>query len=366
MDSNYDADFIKGKLIIERKDFMVDLSFSLKNAGISVVFGPSGCGKTTLLRGIAGLEPKARGFLKVGKEDWLTESEQLPSHKRNVAYVFQEPRLFEHLTVRQNIEYGMNRAIGSSFSKKQASDLFTKVISTLELTTLLERKTIGLSGGEQQRVAIARAICTKPDLLLMDEPLSALDYQLKSQIIIFIKTLATEIDIPIIYVTHSTQELAQLADYVLLMDKGKCIDEGSVKELLFSGRLNVKSQDDYCNIVDGLVLNEDKRWHLTEVSIGTQSLWIKTNGCSVGSPIRLQVMASDISISLQDNASSAQNSLSATIVDFQDDTHPSTTLVTAKVDNVYLRTAVTKRAIDNLQLSTGSDVRLNVKTVAVL
>ena len=202
-------------LELARDGFRLAVALDLPSRGIIALFGPSGCGKTTLLRAIAGLEPDVRGYLEVAGQCWQGKGVSLPPHRRPRGYVFQEPSLFPHLSVRRNIEYGLRRLGG--FRNRGIPD---PVIELLGIGHLLGRQPAQLSGGEQQRVAIARAIALRPALLLLDEPLAALDEERKREVLPYLAGLQQELAIPMLYVTHSRDEVARLADRLVLMRSG--------------------------------------------------------------------------------------------------------------------------------------------------
>ncbi|MDR2112083.1 MAG: molybdenum ABC transporter ATP-binding protein, partial [Candidatus Accumulibacter sp.] len=198
-------------------NFTLEVDLRLPEKGVTAVFGPSGSGKTTLLRCVAGLERAPRGFLSVAGEVWQDEDKKRfwPTHKRPLGIVFQEASLFPHLSVRRNLEYGMKR-VGNAGSEE-----FDTMLALLGIRALLERDPGGLSGGERQRVAIARALLTRPRLLLMDEPLAALDLKRKLEILPYLEKLHDELSIPVLYVSHALDEVARLADYLVLIDAGR-------------------------------------------------------------------------------------------------------------------------------------------------
>lgn len=218
---------IDAQFIVQRQDFLLDINLSLPVNGITILLGPSGCGKTTFLRAIAGLEHHKNGALKVDGVIWQNKEVFLPTHKRPLGYVFQEPSLFSHLNVRKNIEYGITRR-----GKDGNHSSLDTAIKLLDITHLLDRKPNDLSGGERQRVAIARALAVTPQLLLMDEPLSSLDIGRRQEVLPYITTLNKELKIPIIYVTHSHEEAAKIADHIILLDQGKVVGTGDVNEML--------------------------------------------------------------------------------------------------------------------------------------
>ena len=194
---------IKAKFKINKANFNLDVNFSLPLSGITALYGESGSGKTTLLRAIAGLDKYDDSYLKIADDIWQDENKFIAPHNRDLAYVFQESSIFEHLDVEQNLQYGYKRI---ALNKRKIS--LEKAINFLDIKPLLKRKSFELSLGEKQRVAIARALVLSPKLLLMDEPLAALDFARKKKIMPYIASLNKELNIPIIYVSHSNDEVA--------------------------------------------------------------------------------------------------------------------------------------------------------------
>lgn len=217
---------IDARFEINRGSFKLDIDLSIPSNGVTSLFGPSGSGKTTLLRAIAGLEHHRKGFLKVGNTLWQGNGYFLPAHKRSIGYVFQEASLFPHLNVQKNLEYGFKR-IPEGCKKVSLAD----AVDLLGIHHLLERKPDTLSGGERQRVAIARALAASPELLLMDEPLAALDTESRLEILPYLESLSEEMKIPMIYVSHAVEETLRLADYFILLEAGQVIESGSAAEV---------------------------------------------------------------------------------------------------------------------------------------
>jgi molybdate transport system ATP-binding protein len=189
---------IEAHLTLSRRDFTLDVSLSLPARGVSALFGPSGCGKTTLLRALAGLE-RAHGRVALGSDVWQDDAQRrfVPTHRRPIGYVIQDAALFPHLDVRRNLDYGRQRI--AVHERRIALD---QVIDLLGIGHLLERRPDTLSGGERQRVAIARALATSPALLLMDEPLAALDARRKAEVLPYLDRLHAELGMPVLYVSH--------------------------------------------------------------------------------------------------------------------------------------------------------------------
>ena len=218
---------LEGIFKITKGSFKLDLKLKLPKQGVTVLFGPSGCGKTTLLRLISGLDKSANCKINFNGEVWQDQNTFLKPHQRPLAYVFQEGRLFRHLNARQNLEYGLHRT--PEASRKLDPQ---QVIALLELETLLDRQIASLSGGQKQRIALGRALLTSPELLLMDEPLSALDFAAKEKIFPFLQKVIRHFKIPVLYVTHAMDEMARLADHIALMDNGTINAFAAAEEIL--------------------------------------------------------------------------------------------------------------------------------------
>ncbi|HXN32002.1 MAG TPA: molybdenum ABC transporter ATP-binding protein, partial [Polyangiaceae bacterium] len=264
----------------------------LPDRGITALFGASGSGKTTCLRVLAGLE-RARGTIRVGGVCWQDDDRGLfvPTHGRAVGYVFQDPSLFPHLSVRGNLEYGRKR----SKSDRALADP-KAVVDLLGIDPLLERAPANLSGGESQRVAIARALLAGPRLLLMDEPLASQDLARKAEILPYIERLRDELSIPIIYVSHSLDEVARLASHVVLLDGGRTVASGPTNETLARLDLPMARLDDSGVVIDARVAEHDERDQLTRVDFGDGSLWVGRVNRPNGASVRVRVLARDVSL----------------------------------------------------------------------
>ncbi len=343
-------------------DFSLNVNMVLPGKGVSVIFGPSGCGKTTLLRCIAGLQ-EANGELTVAGDHWQSPKQSLPVHKRPLAYVFQETSLFPHLSVRRNLLYGYRR-----IPKKQRRIEPEQAIHWLGLEGLLERMPDRLSGGERQRVAIARALLTSPKLLLLDEPLSALDQSSKRDILPYLERLRDQLAIPMLYVTHATDEMARLADHLVILNKGSLVANGPLAETLARIDLSVLAEENASVVIEAHIAAKDAEWHLCRTDFEGGSLWVRDfPGASVGSPIRLRVKASDVSIALNrhDNQS-IQNLLPATVSELAVESHPAMTMVKLMVGPTPLLARLTSRSAHQLALKPGAAVWLQVKSVAIV
>lgn len=212
---------------LQQDSFLLDVDTTLTGRGVTAIFGHSGCGKSTLLRCIAGLERPEHAYLKVDQKVWedSQNNQRLATHQRPIGYVFQEASLFPHLSVLKNLQFGQKRC-----GHLQNDEQLQQVTDLLGIADLLNRQPDRLSGGERQRVSIARALAVCPQLLLMDEPLAALDIRRKREILPFLERLHQELDIPVLYVTHSPAEVRRFADHLLVMDSGKVIANGHLAD----------------------------------------------------------------------------------------------------------------------------------------
>ena len=344
---------------LTRADFALNVDLQLPGRGVTALFGPSGCGKTTLLRCIAGLE-RASGSLMVNKHLWQDATHFVPTHQREIGYVFQEASLFPHLSVRGNLQYGMKRA---SSNGDAAID---PIIDLLGIRALLDRKPDGLSGGERQRVAIARALAVDPKLLLMDEPLAALDLKRKQEILPYLDRLQATLEIPILYVTHSPDEVVRLAHHLVVMDSGSVVASGELADTLSRLDLPVKLGQEAGVVIESVVGSIESQWHLTRMDFDGGSVWIRDPGLALGAKARVRILASDVSLAReQPGKSSIQNVLQGQIDAMRDDEHHGLVLVRVKVGDTALLARVTKRAVSELALMPGDTVWTQVKSVAL-
>ena len=301
---------IEATLKLPRGAFTLDVSLALPARGTSALFGPSGCGKTTLLRCLAGLERAPGGRVVVDGETWQDDAAGVfvPTHRRAVGVVFQEASLFDHLDVRANVEFGWKRV-----APAQRRVSIEQAVEWTGIGALLQRATTGLSGGERQRVAIARALAVSPRLLLMDEPLAALDAARKAEILPAIERLGELSGITIVYVSHAIAEVARLADHVVLMEAGRAIASGPVGELLSRLDLPLPPGEDAGVVLLGTVGALDSQWHLARLDVPGASFWTRDPSLPVGHRTRLRVLARDVSLSLAEQpGSSIANQIPAT------------------------------------------------------
>jgi len=348
------------KLELAKENFNLDVDFSVPLKGITALFGPSGCGKTTLLRTLAGLE-KANGTIKIAEDIWQDDTIFVPPHKRAIGYVFQEASLFPHLTVIKNIEYGLKRIVASnkSIPLKQAVEL-------LDLMPLLKRRTIHLSGGERQRVAIARALVVNPEILLMDEPLAALDDTRKQEIMPYLESLHDELDIPVLYVSHSWDEVTRLADSIVLMEKGRVVDSGNITDVSTRMDLSFNHQLDASAIIEAKVIAHDETFHLTHLEFSGGEMSVVQKKLPVGHSARLRILAKDVSVTLEQQTGTSILNIIPVMIEELYNENPSQVMLRLKVQDTILLSRVTRKSAAELGLKIGLKVYAQVKSVALL
>jgi molybdate transport system ATP-binding protein len=343
--------------------FNLDVAFEAPMRGITALFGPSGCGKTTVLRCMAGLQ-RLPGDLKVGGSVWQDSGrgEFLNPHRRAVGYVFQEASLFSHLSVRGNLLFGAQRAEHASLS---GALNFDGVVDLLGLNSLLERSPDKLSGGERQRVSVGRALLSQPEILLMDEPLAALDHKTKEEILPYLEALHETLSIPIIYVSHDISEVARLADRIIVLSNGRVVAAGDVAGIL--ERLDLTDTADRFEagvLLTARVVRHDEKYHLTHLDHFGQAIVMPTMKAGPGDDIRLRVRARDVSLATQmPMGLSVRNILKGTVAEIRED--PATAYAETLVDigGARLRARITRAAVADLELAVGKPVYALIKSV---
>lgn len=353
--------------------FDLDVDVRLPAQGVTVLFGHSGSGKTTLLRCLAGLERPASGHLRVRGQIWSDDTHFLPTHQRPIGYVFQEASLFSHLSVRGNLDYGQRRAhrrVDASIPRISLDE----VVDLMGIAPLLARSPDRLSGGERQRVAIARALLTHPELLLMDEPLSALDAERKTELLPYLEALNHQARIPVIYVTHALDEAARLADHLVLLSAGRVVAHGPASSLMARLDLPLSRIEDASAIVEGQVAEHDAAYGLSRLDIGGQPLWVGQCAVPIGQRVRARVLARDVSVTLTRSAdSSISNILPAQLDAVREDGPDTVTLQlrlstspTSAEPGAVLLARITRRSRDALQLQRGQTLYAQIKGVALM
>ncbi|MCD1634163.1 molybdenum ABC transporter ATP-binding protein [Martelella mediterranea] len=341
--------------------FLLDASFRFPKSGVTALFGPSGCGKTSLLRCFAGLEHLPDGEFSIDGEVWQDGSHFRPPHRREVGYVFQQANLFPHLTVSANLRYGEKRA------KRDGKARFEELVELLGLSSLLERMPARLSGGERQRVAIARALLSQPKLLLMDEPMSALDIHARQEIFPYLQNLRQSLSIPVLYVTHAPDEVARLADHLAVMRDGRVIAAGLTAETLARLDLPMAHERRAGIAIDARIADIDLRWQLALAKFEGGALWIAHTGRQVGEPVRLMIHARDVSIALTENLNvSIINRVPAIVREIARGDHPSVMIVHLEIGSRLIMARVTARSANLLSLQPGMAVYAQIKSVAII
>lgn len=357
---NATTNTIDARFRVDWPGFTLDVDLALPGRGVSALFGHSGSGKTTLLRCIAGLERAPQGALSVNGEVWQDAQRWLPTHQRPLGYVFQEASLFPHLSVLGNLRYGMKR---SSAAQNLSLD---HAIELLGITPLLDRKPDRLSGGEKSRVGIARALAVSPRLLLMDEPLAALDLKRKQEILPYLERLHDELEIPVIYVSHAPDEVARLADHLVLLDDGRVVASGPLSETLARADLPPTFADD-AGVVLATTLSTHEADNLTQLDFADGSLHVGRRPEAPGSRLRCRIHARDVSIALErPRASSIVNILPATVVAIAATDTPGHVLVQMRIGATLLLARITERSRRELGIAPGQAVWAQIKAVALL
>ncbi len=353
---------IHARFHLDWPGFSLDVNLDMPGRGVTALFGHSGSGKTSLLRCIAGLERVPGGVLSVNGEVWQDEDVFLPTHQRALGYVFQEASLFPHLTVKRNLEFGMKRV--NAAHRRVSLD---HAIELLGIGSLLDRLPERLSGGEKQRVAIARALAVSPKIMLMDEPLAALDLQRKQEILPYLERLHDELEIPLLYVSHAPDEVARLADHIVAMEAGRVVASGPITETLARLDLPIRLGEDAGVVLDAVVAERDATWHLVRADFAGGHFWVRDGGHPAGQHVRVRVLARDVSLALEKHAgTSILNTLPAIVAEIANDTHPALALVKLQVGDSALVARLTRRSASNLGLTPGMPIYAQIKAVALI
>ena len=340
--------------------FVLDFKADFPATGITVLYGASGAGKTTLLRAIAGLEMVEKGYIQVGSDTWQSDELFIPTHKRSLGYVFQESSLFNHLRIKANLDYAYKRSI------KSDPKFYAQIIELLGLEPLLNRFPAQISGGERQRVAIARALLVRPNFLLMDEPLASLDEARKQEILPYFERIHREFEFPILYVTHSMNELMRLADHVLVMDQGQLLKQGDPVQVFSQGE-TLDQEEDAGVLLQGRVVQHDRQWHLALMQLSGGELWVRDTGYAEGDIMRARVQARDVSLSLSPHSdSSILNRLAVEVVNIKDSSDPAVAQIQVKAGEDYLLARITRKSVNQLGLKVGMSLWAQIKSAAVI
>lgn len=338
---------------------MLDVRFQAPGNGVTVIFGPSGCGKTSLLRTIAGLEHASEGLVRVNRETWQEKRMWLPVHQRRLGYVFQQPGLFPHLSVRDNLLFGARYQAGGIGADQ--------VVAMLELGSLMMRPVATLSGGEQQRVALGRALLANPRLLLLDEPLSALDIGARGRLIPFLESALHALEIPALYVTHSADELVRLADHLIVMEAGQVVTAGPMAEVLAAMDTPLAVMDDAFSALTGHLAEPAAPGLSMVVSTAGHCLQVPGNLSSAGRPVRLRIQARDVSLCLsKPENTSILNILPAIVEEVSKVSASGQCTVRLDLGGERLLARISDYSRQQLQIVPGLAVFAQVKAVAVI
>lgn len=326
--------------------------------GITAIFGISGAGKTSLINAISGLSQPDSGHIILNGRVLNDTRQQicLAAEKRRIGYVFQDARLFPHYRVSGNLKYGMAKTMNGQFDK---------LVALLGIGHLLERFPASLSGGEKQRVAIGRALLTAPELLLLDEPLASLDIPRKRELLPYLQRMAQEIQIPMLYVSHSLEEILHLADNVLILDNGNVQAHGRLEDLWSSSVMSLWfPEDQQSTVLKTTILEHHPRYEMTALAIGDQHLWVNRVDKPVHSPLRIRIKSSDVSLVLQPPLNtSIRNILRVKIADcFEDEGQIAVQL---DIASRTLWARISPWARDELAIKTGQWVYAQIKSVSI-
>lgn len=346
--------------------FGLEAAFVAPGRGVTALFGPSGCGKTSVLRCIAGLQ-RLEGGCRVGPETWQDADIFLPPHRRAVGYVFQEASLFPHMSVRGNLLYSSR---GRALPDEPGRIGFDEVMELLGLSRLMGRAPQNLSGGERQRVAVGRALLSQPRLLLMDEPLSALDRQTRDEILPFLERLHESLALPIFYVTHDMSEVERLADHLVLMREGRVIAADTLRAIQGDPDLPLATQRDAAVSLDATVVGYDGQYGLTRLAVqGAELLVPASAGVAEGASARIRIGAADVSIATDvPGATTILNVLPARIVSSRRvEDHQMIVVLSlgAGESGERVLSRITRRSWEQLSLHEGMQVNAQVKSVAL-
>jgi len=342
--------------------FALNVAFELPAPGVVALFGPSGCGKTTVVNVIAGLLAPDAGEVVLDRTVLLDTRRgiDIPAERRRVGYVFQDARLFPHLNVASNLKFALRRASGLRYVS------LDEVVSLLDLGTLMARRVHRLSGGERQRVAIGRALLSQPRLLLLDEPLAALDQERREEVLPYLESLRDRLAIPMVYVSHRFDEVLRLATQIVLMQSGSVVAQGGIGAMSLDAQLRALIGPDAVGaVLDGVVLGEDEPSGLTRVRVADGELKVQTRKVAPGTALRVQLLARDLIVSTQmPQHLSVRNNLKGVVSAIIEDDSGSD-LIAIDIGGAQVLARVTKAATRELGLTPGLPAWALVKSVSL-
>ncbi|MCC6202149.1 MAG: molybdenum ABC transporter ATP-binding protein [Gammaproteobacteria bacterium] len=343
-------------------DFQLDVGQDVALDGVTALFGPSGAGKSTLLRIIAGLETHATGTVRFGSELWSDTAQRafVPPHRRGISYLFQQSRLFPHLHVADNLRYAVRRA-----PRALPGPNLDEIVAALDLAPLLARRPAELSGGEAQRVALGRALLSRPRLLLLDEPVAALDVGRKREILPYVQRLLRQTGVPAIYVTHAIDEAALLADRMVVLDHGAITASGDIATVL--ERLDVQrlaGRFEAGVLIEAPIVAHDRRYHLTQLDLHGQPLTMPMVELPEGRRIRIRIRARDVALAIERPVGiSVRNVLLTNILEIVEEPRTAFAEVLLDAGGTHLRARLTRLAVAELGLAPNRQVFALIKSV---
>ena len=297
----------------------------------------------------------------MGQEVWQDADTFVPPHERPLGYVFQEASLFSHLSVKGNLEYGYKRVAPSARRVEMEH-----AVALLGVDRMLSRDTEDLSGGERQRVAIARALLTSPALLLLDEPLTGLDLESKAEIVPYLERLHEELEIPVLYVSHSHDEVARLADHLVLLQQGMVLAAGEIRQMLTRSDLPLFHGDDAEALLEATVVDHDETYQLTRLEFPGGQFNVTRRDLGIGQVVRLRILARDVSLTLEHQIDTSILNIFPVTVEELVEESPSQIMVRLSAAGAPILSRITQRSADVLQLVPGKQVYAQIKTVALL
>ncbi|HGO5850180.1 TPA: molybdenum ABC transporter ATP-binding protein ModC [Mannheimia haemolytica] len=350
---------LKLKLLQQLGNLTLNVNLDLPNKGITAIFGRSGAGKSSLINLIAGLSTAQAGFIELNGRV-LFDSQNginLPPEKRNIGYVFQEHRLFPHYSVEKNLKYGYKRSDPADF---------LQIVELLGIAPLLKRYPASLSGGEKQRVAIGRALLSSPDILLMDEPLSALDLPRKQELLEYLDKLATRLEIPILYVSHSLEEVVRLADHLVLLENGKVTAFDTLSTVWHSSAFSAwQPNNQRISLLELPVEETLPHYNMLGLGLNAQRLWVnQLPRHQIGEKLRVTIASKEVSISLQKpTQSSIRNVLKGNVRKIE--THLDRVDLAIQVENQQIWSTISLWSFNELAIQPGQEVYLQIKSVSL-
>ncbi len=340
--------------------FELALDCTIPAEGVTAIYGPSGSGKSTLLNCIAGLRHPDRGEIRLNGTTWFSAQNNTPPWQRRIGYVFQDARLFPHLSVAGNLEYAAARAQGS---QPLPAD---QLQQTLGLAGLMHHRPDTLSAGQKQRVAIGRALLSAPQLLLLDEPLANLDQQASAECLSLLQQLASELELPMLYVSHDIEEVSQLADHLLLLEGGRVRDQGSLMALSSQLDSRLAQEEQAAALLQGTITSQDEAFSLTEINVEGETLYVNHLKQPIGSARRLRIPARDVSICRsRPTDSSILNVLPVSVAEIEN-CSGARLLLRLRLGNQHLLARITRKSAERLALKPGDNVYAQIKSVALL